>query len=68
MYSMGNGSSDEPKLLPTGKKVDVQALFYFFLRHSKKSGDFFTKLVGFLLKKSSKSLENNPNFPTTASK
>ncbi len=32
------------------KKVDIQAFFYFFLRHCKKLGCFFTKSVGFLLK------------------
>ena len=32
------------------KKVDIQTFFYFFLRHCKKFGDFFTKSVGFLLK------------------
>ena len=65
---MVDGSSDEQKLFPTGKKVVIKAIFYFFPRHSKEFGDFFTKLVGFLLKKSSKSRENNPDFLTTASK
>ncbi len=32
------------------KKLTFKLFFYFFLRHSKKFGDFFTKLVGFVLK------------------
>ncbi len=40
------------EMVPDKKKiVDIQAFFYFFLRHSKNFGDFFfTKLVGVLLK------------------
>ena len=51
VYSMGDGSSNVPKLFPTGKKVNILAFFiYFFVRHSKKFGYFLTKSVGFLLR------------------
>ena len=68
VYFMGNGSPDEAKLFPTGEKVDIQAFFYFFLRHSKKFGDLFTKSVGFLFKKLAKSLEKTRISKATASR
>ena len=64
---MVDGSSDEPKLFPTRKKVDIQAFLYFLLRHSKKLGVFFYEIGRISIKISSKSPENKPNFPTIAS-
>ena len=56
------------EIVPDGKQVDIQASLYFFLRHSKKFGDFFYKVGRFSVKNSSRFLENNPHFPTKANK
>ncbi len=65
VYSMVYESSNEPKMFQTRKKVDIQA---FFSSDSLKSLDFFSKIGTISIKISSKSPENKPNFPTTASK
>ena len=49
IYSMVDESSDELKLFLSRKKLTFKLFFYFFLRHSKKFGDFFAKSVEFLL-------------------
>ncbi len=50
VYSMGDGSFDEPKLFPTGKKLTFKLSFIFSFNIIKKFGDFFTESVSFLLK------------------
>ncbi len=57
---MVDESSDYKKLFQTIKKVDIQAFFIF-------SSDILNSLGSIIsVKQSSKSLENNPNFPATA--
>ena len=60
VYSMGDESSDEMNFSPTRKKTDIWVLFYFFLRHAKKTVIFFPKSVDFL-SKNNQNLQNVSN-------